>query len=93
MELFDREKRDRIYAHAFAQAWQERLDDFRKAGRAAPQMTYGELLNLAFALISASRQKELGESDKCWPEEVEAFLKELDEIDLGAGPLGPPFRL
>ena len=83
METFDREKRDRIYAHAFAQAWQERLDDFRKAGRAAPQMTYGELLNLAFALISAARQKELVELDKCSPEEGEAFLKKLNDFDLG----------
>ena len=83
METFDREKRDRIYAHAFAQVWQERLDDFRKAGRAAPQMTYGELLNLAFALISAARQKELGELDKCSPEEGEAFLKKLNDFDLG----------
>ena len=67
METFDREKRDRIYAHAYAQVWQERLDAFRKAGRATPQMTYDELLNLAFTIISSARQKELGATSVSLP--------------------------
>jgi hypothetical protein len=54
METSDREKRDRIYAHAFAQVW---LDDFRMAAsRGALQVPYDELVEKALELVSDIRQ-------------------------------------
>lgn len=89
METSDREKRDRIYAHAFAQVW---LDDFRKAAsRGAPQVPYDELVEKALELVSDIRQTALGELDELPPEEREAAAKYLDDCGLGWGLLRLPF--
>ena len=82
METSASEKRDRIYAHAFAQEW---LDAF------PPQVPYDELVKTALELVSAVRQTAFGELDELPPEEREAAAKRLDVCGLGWGPLRLPF--
>ena len=77
METSDREKRDRIYAHAFAQEW---LDS-----PGAPQVPYDELVRTALELVSDVRQTALGEMDELPVEEREAAAKYLDDCGLGWG--------
>ena len=87
METSDREKRDRIYAHAFAQVW---LGDPRTAaGRG--EVPYDELVEIALALIAHIRQRALDDLDELPPEEREAAAKKLDDFGLGCGALRVPF--
>ena len=87
METSDREKRDRIIAHALAQVW---LDGFRKT-RGAPQVTYDELLGVAFEGIAHIRQTAIDDLAECPPEEREAAAKQFDDFGLGWGPVRLPF--
>ena len=87
METSDREKRDRIYAHALAQVW---LGDPRTAAGHG-EVPYDELVEIALALIAHIRQRALDDLDELPPEEREAAAKKLDAFGLGCGSLSLPF--
>ena len=91
MEASDREKRDRIIAHALAQDWLESLDAARKAGRTASQMTYDQLVKMALEGISIARQQAFLDLGKLPLEEQEAWAKKLDDCGLCHGVTRFPF--
>ena len=71
METSDREKLDRIYAHAYAQL---SLDS------GTTRLSYSELVKAMLEIISAARQKALDELGELPPEEREAAAKRLDDF-------------